>query len=189
MGLACGTLFFPVFLLPLWAAFYGRRGALRFGLALGIVGTVLLGSLAWISADPHSFSRQIIGSIDWRLLQFQGGEGAGFWSMYDAAYRIPVFAAFVVMLALLTVWPRKKNLEHLIAHSTAIVVATQFWYPHQGGVYLLWYLPLLLLVVFRPRLTHLLPPELDAAAESHRAAEPTARELATTGSPGRQVFR
>jgi len=33
-----------------------------------------------------------------------------------------------------------------------VVVATQFWYSHQGGVYLLWYLPLLLLVVFRPRL-------------------------------------
>ena len=26
MGLACGTLFFPVFLLPLWLAFYDRRG-------------------------------------------------------------------------------------------------------------------------------------------------------------------
>ncbi len=27
LGLACGTLFFPVFLLPLWTAFYGRQNA------------------------------------------------------------------------------------------------------------------------------------------------------------------
>ncbi|HLJ11547.1 MAG TPA: hypothetical protein VKU82_10170, partial [Planctomycetaceae bacterium] len=34
LGLACAMLFFPVFLLPLWAAFYGRRGGLRFGTAV-----------------------------------------------------------------------------------------------------------------------------------------------------------
>ncbi len=157
MGLACGTLFFPIFLLPLWAAFYLRRGALRFGLALSIVGAVLLGSLVLTSADAHSFTRQIIGSIDWRVLLFRENNAAGFWKMVDEAYRIPVFASFLVMLVMLTFWPRRKTLEHLMSHSAAIVVATQFWYPQQGGVYLLWYLPLLLLVVFRPRLTHHLP--------------------------------
>ena len=33
LGLACGTLFFAVFLLPLWAVFYGRKGSLRFGIS------------------------------------------------------------------------------------------------------------------------------------------------------------
>ena len=41
--------------------------------------------------------------------------------------------------------------------------ATQFWYSHQGGVYVLWYLPLLLLVVFRPRLASVTPPGSSAA--------------------------
>jgi hypothetical protein len=45
--------------------------------------------------------------------------------------------------------------EVLLAQSTAAVVGTQLWYTQKGGVYLLWYLPLMLMVVFRPRLIHL----------------------------------
>ncbi len=114
-----------------------------------------LGSLALTSADSYSFTRQTIGSIDWSVLKFQSEEGVGFWSLYDPAYRIPVFSTFLVMLTVLSIWPLQKNLEHLLSHSAAVVVATQFWYPHNGGVYILWYLPLLLLIVFRPRLAHL----------------------------------
>jgi hypothetical protein len=152
LGLACGTLFFPVFLLPLWATFYGRRAAVRFGAGLAAVGTVLLVGMVVLSGNPDSFARQTFGWINWNALEFDAGRGAGFWSTHNAAYRIPVVAGFLVMLLVLTVWPLRKNLEHLIASSTAIVVGTQFWYPQEGGVYLLWYVPLLLLVLFRPRL-------------------------------------
>ncbi len=61
---------------------------------------------------------------------------------------------------------RHKTVEHLLAHSTAIIVGTQFWFTQQGGVFVLWYLPLVLMVVFRPRLAHLRPPALDASAAS-----------------------
>lgn len=155
LGLACGTVFFPIFLLPIWIAFYWKRGALKFTLALVLTGTVLLGSLILTSADWMSFKQQTLGSIDWSVLKFNSDQGVGFWGLYNPAYRIPVFATFLVMLIALTVWPTRKNLEHLLAHSTAIVVATQFWYPHQGGIYVLWYLPLMLVVTFRPRLNHL----------------------------------
>ena len=155
LGLACGTLFFPVFLLPIWMAFYWKRGAMKFGLALVLVGAVLLGSLVLTSADSYSFTRQTIGSIDWSVLKFQADGGVGFWSLYNPAYRIPVFATFVVVLASLTIWPLKKNIETLLANSAAIIVATQFWYPDQGGIYVLWYLPLMLIVTFRPRLANL----------------------------------
>jgi hypothetical protein len=191
LGLACGTLFFPIFLLPLWAAFYGRRGAIRFGLALCIVAAVLLGSLVLTSADPDSFAKQTFGSIDWSVLTFHGSTAAGFWSTHDQAFRIPVFVGFLLMLVVLTIWPRKKNLEHLMAHSTALVVGTQFWYPHQGGVYLLWYLPLLLMVVFRPRLMNLLPPDLTTSqSEAKQASDPKPPELASTASTaGGHQFR
>lgn len=78
----------------------------------------------------------------------------GFWSTYDSAYRIPVFVGFVLLITCLTIWPRRKNLGHLMSHTTAIIIATLLWYPQQGSVYLLWYLPMLLMVVFRPRLLH-----------------------------------
>ena len=68
MGLACGTLFFPVFLLPLWFAFYDRRGAVRFGIALGVVAAVLVGSFALTSVDVASFRNQTMGAIDWSAL-------------------------------------------------------------------------------------------------------------------------
>jgi hypothetical protein len=179
-----------VFLLPLWLTFYGRRGALRFGLALVIVAAVLLGSLVLTSANTHSLTTQIIGSIDWSVLKFRSGGAAGFWSTHDAAYRIPVIAAFAVMAAVLTFLPWNKNLEHLISHSTAIVVGTQFWYPQQGGVYLLWYLPLLLLVVFRPRLAHLVPPATGATqAESQPQPEPAVTERAVSLVGGSRQFR
>ena len=191
MGLACGTLFFPLFLLPLWATFYGR-GSIRFVSALAIVGAVLLASLALTSANTHSFVQQTIGSVEWGRLFFHG-EADGFWSLYDPAYRIPVVVAYLILLVVLTVWPMKKNFEHLLSHSTALVAATQFWYPQEGGVYLLWFLPLVLLVVFRPRLAHLVPPEWTKAEVAQPAATPPPRhEFAMTAGaagPDRHFFR
>jgi hypothetical protein len=176
IGLACGTLFFPVFLLPIWLAFYWKRGALRFAVALIGIGALLLGSLALTSADSFSFTRQTLGSIDWSVLKFNAEDGAGFWSLYNPAYRIPVFSTFLVMLTVLSIWPLQKNLEHLLSHSAAVIVGTQFWYPHSGGVYILWYLPLLLLIVFRPRLSHL-PAAQGATAVVAAESRPGDRKL------------
>lgn len=161
LGLASGTLFFPVFLLPLWASFYGRRGAIRFGVAVTSVTAVIVASLLLTSGDTQTFLRQTIGYIEWARLQFRVTDAAaGFWSDHESAYRVPVFVGFMVMLVALTIWPRQKGLRHVMAQSAAIIVGTQFWYPQQGGVYVLWYLPLLLLVVFRPALANHVAPEL-----------------------------
>ena len=174
MGLACGTLLFPLFLLPLWAVFYGKQGASRFVVALGVVAAVLAASLLLTSADSHSFTNRILGSINWSsLAPVLGGDSNGFWSPSSEAYRIPVIVAFFVMLLTLTFLPREKNLEHLLGHSTAIVVATQLWFPQQGGAYVLWYLPLLLAVVFRPKLTSQTPPVVvQAPPEEQQLATP-----------------
>lgn len=189
MGLACGTVFFPAFLLPLWMVFYGRNGSVRFAVALAGVAAVLISTFAFTSADPQSFVSQWIGSIDWSVLQFQRGPGVGFWASVDSAYRIPVMAAFVVMVICLSIFPLKKNIEHLIAHSTAIVVATQLWYPQHGGVYVLWYLPLLVTVVFRPRLTHLVPPESAPLLRAAREAQTGDQTDRTFSSTGRQQLQ
>lgn len=177
IGLACGTLLFAIFLLPLWIAYYGKRGSLRFGAAVVIVAAVLFGSLMLTSADSHSFTQQLIGYVNWEVLEFrdayqQGVENrdtyGGLWNANNNAYRITVFATFLVMTTALSIWPLKKNVEHLMAGSTAIVLLAQVWYPYQGGVYVLWYLPLLVAVVFRPRLTHLAPPLTSLADETEQ---------------------
>ena len=142
------------------------------------------------SADSYSFTRQTIGSIDWSVLKFQADDGVGFWSLYNPAYRIPVFATFIVLLASLTIWPLKKNLETLLANSVAIIVATQFWYPDQGGIYVLWYLPLMLVVTFRPRLTNLLPDVRDTDSKlSISNSGPSLRPEKLAGLPRPQIYR
>lgn len=189
LGLACGTVFFPIFLLPIWMAFYWKRGALKFGSALVLTGAVLLSSLILTSADKKSFKQQTLGSIDWSVLIFKADEGVGFWGLYDSAYRIPVFATFMILLIALTIWPQRKNVEHLLAHSTTVVVATQFWYPHQGGIYVLWYLPLMLIVTFRPRLNHLPLGEQSLEAKVGVPGNASVRDDVLRGASRTQLFR
>ncbi len=189
MGLACGTVFFTAFLLPLWVVFYGKRGSLRFGVALAAVATALISTFMLTASDSQSFLRQSFGSINWSLMQFQRLPGEGFWAGIDPAYRLPVIAAFTVMVICLTIFPLKKNIEHLMAHSAAIVVATQLWYPQSGSNYVLWYLPLMLAVTFRPRLTHLVPPEAAPLLRTARTAQEKARKERTFTSAGRQKLR
>jgi hypothetical protein len=51
-------------------------------------------------------------------------------------------------------WPAHKNLGTLLSCSAAIMLAVQFWhgFGDGGGMYMAWYLPLLLMTVFRPNL-------------------------------------
>ncbi|MCA9080766.1 MAG: DUF2029 domain-containing protein [Planctomycetaceae bacterium] len=165
LGLACGTMYFPILLLPMWAAFYGRKGAWRFAMALVLVGAMLTASLALTSADPDSFVRKTLGSLDLAVLAFHGGESTvGFWREADylSVYRIPIMVAYGVMLVAMAIWPRRRTVETLLAQSCAVIVGAQLWFTQQGGVYLLWYLPLMLMVVFRPRLMQVsFPDDLD----------------------------
>ncbi len=172
LGLACAMMFFPVFLLPLWAAFYGRRGASRFGTAVGLTTASILSCLMLLSEDSESVVRALLGYVPWQgplkdLLN--SATQKGWWETHEAAYVVPVFVAYLVMLVALTVWPNRKSLAHVIPASAAIVIGTQFWYP-RGGVYVLWYLPLLLLVVFRPMMANHFAPELRPLSLFRRGA-------------------
>jgi hypothetical protein len=193
LGLACGTLTFPIFLLPIWMTFYGRRNAIRFAAALAAVWIVLLGSVALTAADADSFRRQVLGMIDWSMLRFGSGDTTGAWAGIDGVYRMPVFVTFLVMIGWLCRWPKAKTVEPLLARSAAVIVGMQFWYPQDGGVYLLWYVPLLLVVMFRPTLTQLTAPpvgswvwrreQVPAIPEEHRAL------ASATSEPVRPLFR
>jgi hypothetical protein len=191
LGLACGTLFFPIFLLPLWAAFYGRRGWLKFSLAVGGMTLVMIAGL-WLLAGPVGvLPESDFGFFNWTKLRFNDTEPTGFWSIFPAAYRIPAFVSFLAMVTALTIWPRYKDLAMLMASSAAIVIATQLWYPQQGSVYVLWYLPLLLMVVFRPPLHHSLAPDALQLAQTVTTAspEPRVHTLVSSGISTGTAFR
>ena len=77
----------------------------------------------------------------------------GIWMLgWDPAFRLPVMTAFFALSATLALWPAQKNLGTLMSCSAAILVATRFWNGNGGGLYMGWYLPLILVTVFRPNL-------------------------------------
>jgi hypothetical protein len=162
LGLAAGSVFFPVLLLPVWLNFYYRRGAMRFllsflftaGLCLAIFGVIL-----WLNGELPRSLQTGWTSTAWQSWQKPQPDTKGFWRDIPThwAYRLPVFLAYVALLITTAVWPSPKNLAHVIALSAALLIGIQFWYADQGGVYVLWYIPYLLLLVFRPNLSSARP--------------------------------
>jgi hypothetical protein len=150
LGLAFGTIYYPVFLLPLWISFYWQKGLVRFLLGFATMVAVMVVSLAFTSGDMAMFLaalRQMFG------IQFPIAENLrGAWQFWNVVYRYPIIAAFIALSISFVLWPAQKNLATLISCSAALMLATQFWHAHSGGLALAWYLPLLLLTVFRPNL-------------------------------------
>ncbi len=151
LGLAGGLVYYPLFLLPLWFSFYWQRGASRF--AIGVVAMLMLLIVALSFDDTASLSehlRRMFGLLNPNrdTLGLRG-----FWSLGpEPIWRLPVIVAFVILCAFFAAWPAQKNLGTLISGSAAVMVASQFWHGYGGGLYIAWFLPLLLLAVFRPNL-------------------------------------
>lgn len=148
LGLAAGLVYYPLFLLPLWCSFYWQRGVRRF--AIGVI--VTLAILAVLLS---------IGGTDTLVDHFRRmfglfaptDEPRGIWGLgWDPRWRLPVIVAFGILCSLFAAWPSPKNLGTLIGCSAAVMVAVQFWHGYGGGLYIAWFLPLLLLTIFRPNL-------------------------------------
>ncbi len=185
LGVAAGTVFFPVLLFPLWFGFYRGRGTGRFtlgfltalGISLGITAAILL-----FSGDLRQYLKVAMSLSDWQAWKAPRTESI--WMGTHWAYRLPVFIAYMALIVLTMFWPKPRHLGQVIAQSAAVVIGVQFWYADQGGVYVLWYAPLLLLMVFRPNLTDVRPPEIVAPGRIRRwlarrftSAEPPAASV------------
>lgn len=155
MGMLIGVYYYPVALLPLWLSFYWKRGLFRFlgGALLSIA--LLVGSLVFDAmsndtlADLPDQLRQMFGFAMPKLEYLGGFWHSKFTSPY---YRIPVLAAFIAMSGSFALWPAQKNFGTLLSCSAAIMLGAQFWHAHGGGLFIGWYLPALLLTIFRPNL-------------------------------------
>lgn len=149
IGLA-GVVYYPLFLLPLWLSFYWHRGKMRFltGFAIAMGCLVLALMVFYGVGDEFGTAFGRMFGIQWPVT-----EGlAGFWNYYPSIYRLPLLAAFFVLSFSFALWPAQKNLGTLMCCTAAVMVAAQFWHRFHGGTYMAWYLPLLLLTIFRPNL-------------------------------------
>ncbi len=158
IGLAVGTAFFPLLLLPVWLQFYRGRGAGRFlggavaAAAVGLGAALLVLNLAGQFPDGVW---QALSLSDWQPWRPPTAESV--WAGVHWAYRLPVFIAYLGFVLTSYLWPPVRNLGNLVAVSAAVLIGVQFWYGDRGGLYVLWYTPLLVLMVLRPNLAELEP--------------------------------
>jgi hypothetical protein len=159
LGIAAGSTFFPLLLFPLWFGFYRGRGAARFtfGFLMATSLSLMLTGIILISNGELRSSLNIALSLsDWQAWKVPQTESL--WTGAHWAYRLPVFIGYMAFVVLTIFWPAERNLAQVIAQTAAVVIGVQFWYADQGGLYVLWYLPFLLLMMFRPKLDHKRPP-------------------------------
>jgi hypothetical protein len=152
MGLAFGTIYYPIFLLPLWISFYWHRGLWRFLLGALASVALLIFVLAFTSSDISMFLASLQQMFGLRVPPLDPDHFAGAWRFWNPIYRYPILAAYIGLSLSMALWPAQKNLGTLLAYSAAVMLGTQFWHAHSGGLALAWYLPLLLLTIFRPNL-------------------------------------
>jgi hypothetical protein len=150
IGLASGTIYYPLFLLPLWCSFYWERGFRRFVMGVLLMVGVLIVTLALISTDTERFVAHLVQMFGIRLPRTENLQGI--WQYWSYVYRLPVIAAYIALSVSFAIWPTQKNLATLISGTATLMVGAQFWHAYGGGVFIAWYLPLLLLTVFRPNL-------------------------------------
>ena len=150
IGLAAVLVFYPIFLVPLWCGFYWKRGFIRFLCGIGGCYTVFF-VLLFLMVPSFSFFLLQLGNLFGRSC-FLLDHPSGLWEVCPPFYRIPVFALFLVFSLGMWIWPTHKHLATLVGCSTLVMLGTQFWQSHQGGLYIAWYLPLLILTIFRPNL-------------------------------------
>ncbi|MGL4512322.1 MAG: hypothetical protein ACRCT8_04470 [Lacipirellulaceae bacterium] len=150
LGLGCGAIYYPFALLPLWGAFYRHRGLGRFATGVGLTLAALVATLVFTSTDLEMFFSRLQQMFGVRPPVME--RLSGVWAYWNAWYRVPILVAFVGLSVSFALWPAQKNLATLLSGSAALMLGVQFWHAHSGGLALAWYLPLLLLVVFRPNL-------------------------------------
>ncbi len=149
LGLATSLIYYPLFLLPLWISFYWQKGLMRF--LIGLLATLTAMATALVFIPQASYLENLQQMFGLWLPKQEGLEGI--WRLgWNPVYRIPVLAAFVALSGTLAIWPPQKNLGTLLSCSAAVMVAAQFWHGFGGGLYIGWYLPLMLLTIFRPNL-------------------------------------
>ena len=174
-------------LLPLWAGFYRRRGSWRFARASALAVVVDLrgarpGSSPTSPTGPGPWGRGRLaeaGLLPASRPRRPAASGRG----STPSYRLPVLIAYLALVVVTTFWPAEKNLGELIALSAALLVASQFWYLDAGGTLVLLYLPLVILMMFRPNLSTQEARSRDRPDALGSASRPSRRGEATTRVP------
>jgi len=174
VGLATSVSYYPIFLLPLWASFYWERGIGRFMIGVLISIGVCICGLLFTSTDMMHFWQQLQAMFGFWFPMTNGLQGI--WELgWNKWWRLPLLVAFMLFCISFVAWPTEKNIGTLVSYSAAIMLAVQFWHGFFGGLYMAWYLPMVLLTIFRPNLDGRVA--LAEVGEIKRRTKETAKDL------------
>ena len=159
MGVAAAWMPAVIGLIPLWGGFYWRRGATHFlASAIAVLGS---GRLLALAVPAFGLWARGLGARTLAeaglLYNSENPAAESFWTGVDPAYRLPVLVLYLALVLIAAFWPAGKNLGQLVALSAALLLGSQFWYLDEGGTLIVLYLPMILLLVFRPNLASKLP--------------------------------
>ena len=149
------TKFAPLALAPLVATYRGGaragewqedgrlvRPAVLTALGLGVAGAVLLAPVL-LAGDVRLFYDRTLG--------FQGERGSPFsvWGLYDlpAAVQTAVQVAGAALAVVLAFLPRRRDVVVLAALGAAVLIALQLGVTHWFYLYIVWFLPLVLIAL------------------------------------------
>lgn len=149
-GLALAAIYFPLFLLPLWISFYWQRGMLRFCIGVAVALAISVAALAFFSDGVDQFVLDLRQMLGLSMPRFDNL--SGIWKFIPPWFRLPIIATFIALGGSFALWPAQKNLGTLLSGTTAMMIGAQFWHGQDGGLCMAWYLPPLLLTIFRPNL-------------------------------------
>ncbi len=150
MGFAAGLVYYPLFLLPLWISFYWKRGLTRWLSGVSVALVLLAGLL--LLQGWQEFLDHLTRMFGLWLPRMEGLEGIWGPGRIQADFRLPVLVAFFLLSFSYAAWPSRKNLGTLISGTAAVMLAAQFWHGNGGGLYMAWFLPFVMLTIFRPNL-------------------------------------
>ena len=167
VGAGAAVKFAPLALAPLFAAGGGgRRLRDLLPFALGLAAVVALATLPWL---PDGGLRELYD----RTVGYQAGRGSPF-SIWGQAESLGWLQTAVKLLAaglalLVAFVPRRRDARQVAALGAAVLVALQLGVSHWFYLYVVWFLPFVLITVLgAPRAK---PPRPDEADDAARRAE------------------
>ena len=164
IALASSAMFYPAFVIPLWANWYRRRGwsdVVRFLAPVAIIGLAsLAGALVWTEpVDDRSafevFIRNTIGNQETGFYREQGG----LWPVIERLWPGPgrdigqgsVMVLYFVAVLALSFSGLTRGLRGLIAGTGCVFLGINLWKSGLPvGGYFLWYAPFVIMGLFLP---------------------------------------
>ncbi len=167
LAAAALTKFAPLALAPLVATYRGGARAGEWGRERGLVRPVVVTGLALAVAGLVLLAPVLLGgSLERfyeRTIGFQNDRGSPFsiWGLYDLRGPQDLVKAAAAALAVAVAFlPRRRDVVVLAALGAAVLIALQLGISHWFYLYIVWFLPLVLVALLAPHAEPDPPPRL-----------------------------